>query len=211
MLDVDRRRSVLYLRLRYFSSAATTALASALRAGEVEGVDGYLIDLRDNPGGVLEEAVASAAMLLPCGDVVAETRRGGIRPEYSYRACSLPPAQFDAVPPIAPGAPRVAVLINGGSASSAEVFTSALRDNGRGRLFGSRSFGKARVQFFFPLGDGFGGLKLTVKTWTGPRGRSVERGTAGILPDVECRAPPAPLDEQPDGCTAVALRYLVQS
>lgn len=196
-----------YIRVRYFSSATTAGLARALRAGEALGVDGLVLDLRNNPGGVLEEAVSSASLLLPCGRTVAGIWRNGARPEQLYTSCALPAAQFDAQPPIAPGQrPRVALLLNGGTASAAEVFSAALRDNGRARLFGERSFGKSRIQFFFP--QDAGGLRLTVKTWRGPGGGDVERGRRGMEPDVACRGGPAPLEEQPDSCVSAALRYI---
>jgi carboxyl-terminal processing protease len=208
LVDLPGERLALAVRIRLFCSDSSRLLTAALRAGEALGVEGYLLDLRNCPGGVLEEAVSSAELMLPCHRPIAQTRRGGKAPEYVYTSCELPSGQFTkrASAPLAPSGARVAVLLNNASASAAEAFSSALRDNGRALLYGERSFGKARVQFFFPLEES-GGLKLTVKSWAGPKGSSVEG--RGLAPDVACRREDnVPKSEPVDACAAAALRYV---
>lgn len=204
-LPLPRGGLAAYVRIRYFSSDGTAALRLALLEGEVDGVDGYVFDLRNDPGGVLEEAVASAAMLLPCGAVVARTQRGGVD-DISYRACELPAGQFASPPMAQLSAAQAVVLLDGGSASAAEVFAGALRDNGRARLLGERSFGKSSVQFFFPQADG--GLKLTVKKWLTPKRRDVGAQPRGLLPDDVCVDYPRALGATQDACLRAALRML---
>lgn len=216
--DVAGAKRALLLRLRYVSSAGTAALADALAgaAGSRGGVAGVVLDLRGNPGGVMEEAVASAALLLPSGAVVAQTWRGGTAPEEVFVTGALPRGQFaDPARPPVPGlaSAPVVVLVDRSTASAAELLAAALRDSrGATTLLGERTFGKAAVQFFFPLGDDQGGLRLTVKTWATPRGVSVAAGgggaARGLAPDVACADHPAPAGEPPDACVRAALALI---
>jgi carboxyl-terminal processing protease len=135
---------------------------------------GYVLDLRNNPGGVLEQAILVSNIFLRSGDIVV-TR--GRNPEDNK--------QFTAVAALSdPGKPRpLIVLINGGSASAAEIVAGALQDNRRATILGTRSFGKGSVQSILPVGASSGALKLTTAFYYTPRGYSIQG--RGITPDIE--------------------------
>ena len=137
---------------------------------------GYVIDLRNNPGGLLDQAVSVSDAFLERGEIVS-TR--GRNPEETQR--------FNARPgDLTKGKPLV-VLINGGSASASEIVAGALQDHKRATLIGTRSFGKGSVQTIIPLGAGNGALRLTTARYFTPSGRSIQakgidarhRGAAG--------------------------------
>jgi len=128
---------------------------------------GLVIDLRDNPGGLLVESVAASDAFIESGDIVVTKGRHRTQ---RYRAT---------VGDIVAGLPIV-VLINGNSASAAEIFAAALRDHERAVLIGTRSFGKGTVQTVMPMGRGTA-LKLTTAAYYRPSGSSVD---GGIIPDV---------------------------
>lgn len=201
LLPLSSGREALFVRLLFFRSDGTEALRQALLLGESRGVDAVILDLRDNPGGTLEEAISSAAFFLPEGATVAATIRGGQTADAKYIAGRLPfPKDF----PRLTTAPVVAI-INGSTASAAEVFTAALHDNHAATILGEKSYGKSRVQFFFPLGIQ-GGLRLTVKKWLTPKGVDVEL-TRGITPDRICTDHPragGAIDE----CLLSAIRQI---
>ena len=137
---------------------------------------GVVLDLRGNGGGLLDEAVEVASAFLDGGPVVRATRRDGSVQQY------------DAVGTGDPAAP-LAVLVDGGSASAAEVVAGALQERGRGVLVGSRTFGKGSVQEPRTLSDG-SSLQLTVAAYTTPGGRSIEG--VGLAPDIEVAPGTAP-------------------
>lgn len=131
---------------------------------------GLVLDLRSNPGGLLNAAVQVADDLLETGNIV--TTRGRI---------AISDARFDATPgDLLAGAP-VIVLVDAGSASASEVLAGALRDNGRARVIGSRTFGKGSVQTVLPLDNG-DSVKLTTARYYTPSGKSIQ--ATGIVPDV---------------------------
>ncbi len=144
-------------------------------AGAADGA-GVVLDLRGNAGGLLDEAVEVASAFLDGGPVVRATRRDGTVQQY------------DAVGAGGPARP-LAVLVDGGSASAAEVVAGALQERGRGVLVGSRTFGKGSVQEPRTLSDG-SSLQLTVAAWTTPAGRSTEG--VGLAPDIEVAPGSAP-------------------
>ena len=199
---------VALIRVRYHSSEGTRALGSALATARAAGAEGVVLDLRNNPGGILEEAIASSAFFVECGTTVGHTQRGGPRPETTFKSCSLPGGQFENYKQIIPRKVPVAVLVNASTASAAEALAASLHDTGRARLIGMRSFGKSQVQFFFNLGDDVGGLKLTVKRWLTPRLVDVAAAPRGLAPDTSCAAQPARLDDTPDACVRAALDYV---
>jgi len=142
---------------------------------------GVLLDLRDNPGGLLGEAVALADALLADGEIVRTVGRDRKTLE-----------RFEAERPDVLTREPVVVLVNAGSASSAEIVAGALQDKGRATLVGTRTFGKGSVQDLFELGDG-GALRLTVARFYTPSGRSIQ--AKGIEPDIvvsEADAPRSP-------------------
>jgi carboxyl-terminal processing protease len=163
-----------YIEISTFSEetpGAVTAAISDLEAKMGARLKGYVIDLRNDPGGLLDQAVAVAGQFLKAGKIVSVKGRGG---EEIARAGAV---DGD----ITHGAP-VVVLINGGTASAAEIVTGALQDNKRATVVGTRSFGKGTVQNIIPLGKGKGALRLTIARYYTPSGRSIQ--AQGIMPDV---------------------------
>jgi len=162
-----------YLRISDFTNSTATELAAAVarvRGAHQEKLRGLIIDLRNNPGGVLEAASASADEFLEQGIIVSADGRSS---DARFR--------MDATPgDIAAGAPIV-VLVNGGSASASEILAAALRQNDRATLIGRRTYGKGTVQTILPLSDGEA-LKLTTSRYYTPSGASING--VGITPDV---------------------------
>jgi carboxyl-terminal processing protease len=131
-----------------------------------------VVDLRNNPGGLLDQAISVPDTFLEKGEIVS-TR--GRKPEETQR--------FNARPgDMTKGKPLI-VLINGGSASASEIVAGALQDHKRATLIGTRSFGKGSVQTIIPLGGGNGALRLTTARYYTPSGRSIQ--ATGITPDIE--------------------------
>lgn len=187
MVQTEEGKLVEYIRLHYFTHQGTRDMAAAIRQGEAMGVDGYILDLRNNPGGVFEEAIAMAALWLDCPHCdVAETVRGSsvsLVEDSVYQVGKLPSGIFGRHPGALTHAP-LAVLTNRSSASASEVLTGALRDNRRATVIGEKTYGKGVVQYYFPMDDG-SGLKLTVAKYLTPARYDITtRG--GISPDLEC-------------------------
>jgi carboxyl-terminal processing protease len=162
-----------YVRVNEFTERADAALKHAIRSlkGQAGGkLKALVLDLRDNPGGLLDQAVAVARDFIPGGAIVSTRAR------YSDDSEWVAGKGTD----ILGGAPMV-VLINSGSASASEVVAGALQDHHRAVLVGSRSFGKGSVQATIPLAGG-GGMLLTVARYYTPSGRSIQG--RGIVPDV---------------------------
>jgi carboxyl-terminal processing protease len=161
-----------YVRISHFDGETATALERQLRALQAEAaLAGLVLDLRGNPGGLLNAAVESADGFLD-GGLIASTRGRLPQANAVYRAG---PGDWIG------GAPLV-VLLDAGTASSAEVLAGALRDQRRGLLLGARSFGKGTVQTVIPLANG-DELKLTTARYYTPSGRSIQ--AVGITPDVQ--------------------------
>ncbi len=159
-----------YVRINTFSQTTGDDLLSAiadLKAESGGNMKGLVLDLRNNPGGVLEQSVSVSDAFLDEGLVLFTKTRSGGQQFFSRKGDALN------------GAP-VIVLINGGSASASEIVAGAMQDRGRATLLGEKSFGKGSVQTIFPLDSGRG-MKLTTALYYTPSGRSVE---GGIGPDV---------------------------
>src|SRR6201991_4025113 len=140
---------------------------------------GYIIDLRNNPGGLLDQAISVSDAFLERGEIVSTRGRNAEETQrYSARQGDL-----------TKGKPII-VLINGGSASASEIVAGALQDHKRATILGTRSFGKGSVQTIIPLGGGNGALRLTTARYFTPAGRSIQ--AKGIVPDIET------LQEVPD-------------
>jgi carboxyl-terminal processing protease len=165
-----------YIRITEFTDQTTGGLKKAISNinSQVppEKLKGYVLDLRNNPGGLLDQAVSVSDAFLERGEIVSTRGRD---PEETQR--------FNARPgDLAKGKP-VIVLINGGSASASEIVAGALQDHKRATLIGTRSFGKGSVQTIIPLGPGSGALRLTTARYYTPAGRSIQ--AKGIAPDIE--------------------------
>ncbi len=177
-----------YIRITSFTEQTDVGLNNAIKKIKQEAgakLRGIVLDLRNDPGGLLDQAVAVADAFLDKGEIVS-TR--GRRADDAQR--------FDARPgDIAAGLP-IAVLINGGSASASEIVAGALKDHHRAILLGTRSFGKGSVQTIIPL-PGHGAMRLTTARYYTPSGHSIQ--AKGIEPDivVEAAKIQAPPDKKP--------------
>lgn len=179
-----------YGYLRVASFQADTAAEFERQLDQLRGkaggrLRGLVIDLRSNPGGLLTSAVQIADDLLEKGGIVSTRGR-----------MPISDAEFRATPGDRSGGAPVAVLVDAGSASAAEVLAGALRDNGRARIIGSRTFGKGSVQTLLPLDNG-DSVKLTTARYYTPNGKSIQ--AVGIVPDVTLRpGKDAPNGGKPD-------------
>jgi carboxyl-terminal processing protease len=168
-----------YVRVSHFSDATpgdfNAAIVGMQRAPQATPLRGLVLDLRENPGGVLEAAVGVADSLLDAGLIV---RADGRTPEARFEMAATPGDLLGGAP--------VVVLIDGGSASGAEIVAGALRDHDRATLMGERTYGKGSVQTVMPLRDGEA-LKLTTSRYFTPAGRSIH--ARGLEPDVRVPSP----------------------
>jgi carboxyl-terminal processing protease len=174
-----------WLRLTRFNSRTTDELHDALKeAGKKGAIKGIVLDLRNNPGGVLEQAVSVSDTFLKSGDIVSIRGRNNEKLR-----------DYNAKPPTTDVYAPMVVLINSGPASASEIVAGALGDQKRALILGERSFGKGSVQNIIELSDG-SGLKLTVALYYTPSGRSIQ--AEGIQPDIEIPFE-APRDAEGDG------------
>jgi carboxyl-terminal processing protease len=165
-----------YIRITRFNEQTTDglkkAIASIAKDIPADKLAGYVVDLRNNPGGLLDQAVSVSSAFMSRGEVVSTRGRTAEETQrFTARGGD-----------ITKGKPLV-VLINGGSASASEIVAGALRDHKRATLIGTRTFGKGSVQTIIPLGSGNGALALTTARYFTPSGRSIQ--AQGIAPDVE--------------------------
>jgi carboxyl-terminal processing protease len=180
---------IAYIHLTAFDEQTTEGLRREIGKLTAEiGADrlkGVIVDLRNNPGGLLEEAITVSETFLGRGEIVST--RGRNADENQRR--------FAHAGDLTKGKP-VVVLINGGSASASEIVAGALQDHKRATVIGTRSFGKGSVQTIIPLGSGNGALTLTTARYFTPSGRSIQ--AKGIVPDIEV------LQDVPDALKALA-------
>ena len=189
-LDAVRSRTegnAVVLRIATFSDQTYSDLEEGLReqveeAGGIDNVDGFILDLRNNPGGLLNQAIYVSDAFLEEGEIVSTRGRlNGDGGRYNARAGDL-----------AQGKPIV-VLINGGSASASEIVAGALQDHSRAIVVGTKSFGKGSVQTVVPL-KGDSAMRLTTARYYTPSGRSIQ--ALGISPDIIVPQPrPRPAEE----------------
>ncbi|MDA3887821.1 MAG: S41 family peptidase [Allgaiera sp.] len=171
------------LRLTVFNEQTYSDMMDGLKeaekqAGGLKNIDGVVLDLRNNPGGLLTQAIKVADAFLNKGEVVS-TR--GRQPQDDERFNATPGDVIDGKP--------IVVLINGGSASASEIVTGALKDHHRAIVVGTKSFGKGSVQTLIPL-KGDGAMRLTTARYYTPSGRSIQ--ALGIQPDIVVPQPPTP-------------------
>ncbi len=162
-----------YLRITSFNEQTSPGLEQAIEqiAKEANGkLKGYVLDLRNNPGGLLDQAIAVSDAFLDHGEIVS-TR--GRHPDDAQR--------YNAREGDLTGGLPIVVLINGGSASASEIVAGALQDHGRAIIMGTKSFGKGSVQTIIPL-SGNGAMRLTTSRYYTPSGRSIQ--ATGIEPDI---------------------------
>jgi carboxyl-terminal processing protease len=166
-----------YIRITEFNELTTPELTDAIKALSAKipanQMKGYILDLRNNPGGLLDQAVSVVNTFLNHGEIVSTRGRNPDEDERYF-------AKLDG--DLSGGKPLI-VLINGGSASASEIVSGALQDQKRATILGTRSFGKGSVQTIMPLGQGDGALRLTTARYYTPSGRSIQ--AEGITPDIE--------------------------
>jgi len=162
-----------YLRVRQFQERTAEDLQDELAeliGGESEGLEGVVLDLRDNPGGLLEQAVQVANLWLDDGLIVyTQGRDESQRAEFAAAAEGTNPSY------------PIVVVVNEGSASASEIVAGALQDHKRALVLGAPTFGKGSVQTVYPVGDGYA-LRLTTALYYTPSGRSIQE--VGIEPDI---------------------------
>jgi carboxyl-terminal processing protease len=164
-----------FIRVTQFNQQTTDELKKAIRhltAQSDNKLRGFVIDLRNNPGGLLDQAISVSDAFLEKGEIVST--RG--RKAEDIQRFSAHPGDITKNRPLV-------VLINGGSASASEIVAGALQDHRRATVIGTRSFGKGSVQSVIPLGQGNGALRLTTARYFTPSGHSIQ--AKGISPDIE--------------------------
>ena len=183
--DVIRVRSVRmrtegddvgYIRVTQFNEQTSEGLKKAI--GDItaqiqnDKLRGYVLDLRNNPGGLLDQAISVSDAFLERGEIVSTRGRNAEETQrYSARAGDMTKNK------------PIIVLVNGGSASASEIVAGALQDHKRATILGTRSFGKGSVQTIIPLGNNNGALRLTTARYYTPSGKSIQ--AKGIVPDIE--------------------------
>ena len=165
-----------YIRIAQFNEQTTLALKNALADLQTQiapdKLHGYVLDLRNNPGGLLDQVISVADEFLDSGEILS-TR--GRKPEYTKSYYAKAGDSTNGRP--------IIVLINGGSAAGSEMLAGALQDNKRATVIGTRSFGKGTVETIFPLGGDWGAVRLTTSRNYTPSGHSIQ--AQGIVPDIE--------------------------
>ncbi len=162
-------KSIGYLRLTQFNANAPTELARAITSLEKKGADAYILDLRNNPGGLLQAGIEIARLWLDSGTIVYTVNRQGVE------------GSFEALGSALTNDPLV-ILVNQGTASASEILAGALQDNARAKLVGEKTFGKGLIQSLFELSDG-SGLAVTIAKYETPNHHDINK--LGIKPDQE--------------------------
>jgi carboxyl-terminal processing protease len=185
---------IAYVRLTSFTTSSSQALQQAITQLLAQNPVGLIFDLRDNPGGYLDQSVAVADLFLPQGVVLYERNIRGLDEIFNSQDGE-----------IAEGIPLV-VLVNAGSASASEIVAGAIQDRGRATLIGETTFGKGSVQQTHTLSDG-SELRVTVARWFTPADNTID-GT-GITPDIEVLPSPIDLGGPDDTQLQRAIQYLL--
>jgi len=172
-------KKIAYLRLSQFNANATAEMAHAIARLENQGADSYILDLRNNPGGLLQAGVDIAKLWVDEGTIVYTVNRQGTM------------GSFEAMGDALTKDPLV-VLVNQGTASASEILAGALKDNGRAIILGEKTFGKGLIQSLFDLSDG-AGLAVTVAKYETPSHKDINK--LGIVPDQVVPLDPITLDQ----------------
>ena len=164
---MDSENNIGYIRLTQFSANAAQEIAHAVVKLQEKGAESYILDLRNNPGGLLQSGVEVARLWLNEGTVVYTVNRQGTLGSFDSNASAVTDAPL-------------VVLVNSGTASSSEILAGALQDNERALLVGEKTFGKGLIQSLFELPDG-AGLAVTVAKYETPSHKDINK--LGIKPD----------------------------
>jgi len=202
-----------YIQITHFNrNTAERMLATLAQAYEKTGVlKGVVLDLRDNPGGVLRSAVAVSSVFLPEGTlaVYTESASAESRMRLTTRPVSGPDGEdYSKILGTALKNVPLVVLVNGGSASASEIVAGALQSHKRATVVGSRTFGKGTVQVVLPL-EGGAAMKLTTAFYYTPDGRRIQG--SGLVPDIVVDAVSAPLAAQDNGTPAAPAQTCAPS
>ncbi len=168
-LKQEGKSNIGYIRLNEFSSHAADQMRRAIKDLQTQKADGFVLDLRGNPGGLLQSSIEISRMWMGEGAIVRTVDRRGKNEEVSANQTALTKLPL-------------VVLVDGNSASSSEILTGALKDNGRATVVGSQTFGKALVQSVHNLADG-SGLAVTIAHYYTPKGTDISH--KGITPDIK--------------------------
>ncbi|MEB3310785.1 MAG: S41 family peptidase [Snowella sp.] len=167
-LDKDHSQTAIgYIRLSQFSANASQEIAHSIDSLKKQGAKAYILDLRNNPGGLLQAGIEIARLWLPEGNIVYTVNRQGIQDSFTANGAALTDAPL-------------VVLVNQGTASASEILAGALQDNGRAILIGEKTFGKGLIQSLFELPDG-SGVAVTVAKYETPNHKDIHK--LGIAPD----------------------------
>jgi carboxyl-terminal processing protease len=196
-VKTERVGATFIIKLYSFNAVAEAKMQEALREYVRSGATQLVLDLRGNPGGLLQSAVSIASFFLPTGKVVVRESFNDGQDEKVYRSQGRVAATFE------PG--RMVVLVDGGSASASEILAGALREHDVATLLGAPTFGKGSVQELVELGSG-ASVKVTVARWLTPEGISISEG--GLTPDITIARTPQQIVDGEDPQQAAALRFL---
>jgi carboxyl-terminal processing protease len=188
-LHTENGRKIGYLRLSQFSAKAAQELADNINKFKNQGATAYILDLRNNPGGLVQAGVEIARQWLNEGTIVYTVDRQGAIDSLDANGTALTDAPL-------------AILVNEGTASASEILAGALQDNGRATLIGAKTFGKGLIQSLFDLPNG-SGLAVTVAKYETPNHHDIHK--LGITPD---RVVPTPAIPVESAATAVDTQYL---
>ena len=177
-LHTENGRKIGYLRLAQFSAKAAQELRENITKLKQQGATGYVLDLRNNPGGLVQAGVEIARQWLNDGTIVYTVDRRGAIDEIDATGTALTDAPL-------------AVLVNEGTASASEILAGALQDNGRATLIGTKTFGKGLIQSLFDLPNG-SGMAVTVAKYETPNHHDIHK--LGITPDRIVPTPEMPID-----------------
>lgn len=181
-----------YVRLTEFNRNAESLLTEAVAELMAKNPDGIIFDLRDNPGGFLDQSIAVADLFLPEGVVLYERNNQGLDETFTAETGDM----AESIPMV--------VLVNAGSASASEIVAGAIQDNGRAILIGETTFGKGSVQTVHTLSNG-AELRVTIARWYTPNNNSIDK--QGITPDIEVESP-LDLGGEDDTQLQRAIEYL---
>ena len=191
-------KGYIYVKILQFQENTSKEFAAAidkLKEENPEGVKGMVLDLRNNPGGLLDQAVEIADFFLDHGVIVSVKGRKAEKMEFR--------AKEEGTLPLWP----LVVLVNHGSASASEIVAGAIQDYGRGIIVGRKTFGKGSVQTIIPLEDG-SGLRLTTARYYTPKGRSIQ--DHGVEPDIVLKEKKGPRREEKEEKEDIALQKALE-